>query len=220
MKKFNLSVYFVADPSVCGGWDVVDVIAAAVRGGASMVQYRDKTNAPDIIIHNAFRIKEKLEALFRELSRHIPFLINDHVGIAKDIGADGVHIGQDDMAPEEARALLGPDAIIGLTAFDEAQIGAVNPGIVDYIGTGPFYETQTDKGKPVLGPARFANLVKASPVPVVGIGGITAANAGAVIDAGAHGVAMMRAISEAEDPETAAQDILNVVMGQHLEVLL
>ena len=104
---------------------------------------------------------------------------------------------------------MGADAIIGQTAFTEAHIAAVDPAIVDYIGTGPFYPTQTDKGKPVLGAEAFAELVALSPVPVVGVGGITPSNAAAVIDAGADGVAMMRSISEADDISAAVQAFKN-----------
>lgn len=204
-KSLNLLVYFVADPSVCAGRDVADVVRAAIRGGVTMVQYRDKTSSQD-----AKKVKDAVRQVAEEEGRCIPFLINDHVDVAKEIGADGVHLGQGDMNPAEARRILGEDAIVGVTAFTPEQISAIDPDIVDYIGTGPFYETETKKGKPVLGAARFAELVACSPVPVVGIGGITPGNAGSVMKAGANGVAMMRAISEAPDPEQAARDFVEV----------
>lgn len=207
-KNFDLSVYFVADPSLCGGRDIVDVVTAAVQGGVTMVQYRDKENAS---ADTAQSIKDVLA------STNVPLLINDHVEIAKEIGADGVHLGQGDMDPAEARNILGDDVIIGCTAFTEEQITAIDPIIVDYIGTGPFYETKTKKGKPVLGPARFSELANLSPVPVVGIGGIEPGNAAAVIEAGADGVAMMRAISEADDPEAAAKSFADVVAAARLQ---
>jgi thiamine-phosphate pyrophosphorylase len=128
-----------------------------------------------------------------------------------------VHLGQGDASPEEARVKLGADAIIGQTAFTQEQIEAVDPEVVDYIGTGPFYTTQTRKGKELLGPSeaggngRFAALAALSPLPVVGIGGITPENAHAVLEAGAQGVAMMRAISEADDPEGAARAFAGVI---------
>lgn len=171
-----------------------------------MVQYRDKTSSQD-----AKKVKDAVRQVAEEEGRCIPFLINDRVDIAREIGADGVHLGQDDMNPAEARRILGEDAIIGVTAFTPEQISAIDPDIVDYIGTGPFYETETKKGKPVLGAVRFAELVACSPVPVVGIGGITPGNAASVMKAGADGVAMMRAISEAPDPEQAARDFVEAV---------
>ncbi len=200
LKNLNLSPYFVCDPSLCAGRDPVDVTLAAVRGGVTMVQLRDKSNDA---LENARRMKAA------QLS--VPLLINDHVYIAKGIDADGVHLGQGDMDAAKARAILGPDKIIGVTAFTEEQIKAVDPAVVDYIGTGPFYETKTDKGKPVLGAEKFAALVKLSPVPVVGIGGITPENAAAVIEAGADGVAMMRSISEAVDPEAATRKFIDIL---------
>lgn len=203
--SFDLSVYLVADPSLCGGRAIVDVVRAALRGGATLLQYRDKVNGDDLVAENALA----LQRVAREFG--VPFLINDHVEIAVRIGADGVHIGQGDMSAAEARARMGAGAIIGVTAFTEGHVAAIDPAVVDYIGTGPFYETLTDKGKPVLGAARFAELVELSPVPVVGIGGITAGTAGAVIEAGADGVAMMRAVSAADDVEAAARAFVGAV---------
>ena len=135
----------------------------------------------------------------------VPLLVNDYVDIAFAVGADGVHVGQGDSDVAEARARLGEDAIVGLTAFTEEQITAVDPAVVDYIGTGPVYPTQTDKGKPVLGGDGFSALVQLSPVPVVGIGGITPENASRVLDAGAAGVAMMRSVSAADDIAAAVK---------------
>ena len=176
-----------------------------MAGGVTLLQYRDKESSEEDVYHRA--------CLLRDLAFDfkVPFLINDHVDIAYDIYADGVHLGQEDMSAAEARDILGDSAIIGVTAYNEAQIKAIDPAIVDYIGVGPFYETQTEKGKPVLGAARFAELVAISPVPVIGIGGITVDGAAAVIQAGAYGVAMMRAVSEAVDVEAAAQAFVKAV---------
>ncbi len=164
-----------------------------------MVQYRNKSGTIAQINADAAMLAELLKPL------NIPFLVNDYVDVAFAVGADGVHLGQGDASAEEARAKLGADAIVGQTAFTPEHMAAIDPVIVDYVGTGPFYETQTDKGKPVLGAEKFKEIIALSPVPVVGIGGITPENAYNVIDAGANGVAMMRAISEAGDPEAAAR---------------
>ena len=200
----NLSLYFVADPSVCGGRDIGDVVIAALKGGVTMVQLRNKSGHMPEIYAQAGMLSELCRAADG------PFLVNDHIEVAQAVDADGVHLGQGDANPEEARRILGDDAIIGQTAYNEEQIEALSP-VVDYIGTGPFYPTKTDKGKPVLGPQEFARLAALSPVPVVGIGGITPENAAPVIESGAAGVAMMRSISEAADPEAAARDLLNSV---------
>ena len=198
VKPFNPSIYFVADPLLCAGRDIVDVVAAALRGGVTMVQYRNKFDPmPDILAEAAM--------LQEWMTPGVAFIINDHIDVAQAVGAAGVHLGQGDSSPEEARAKLGAAAIIGQTAFTTEHMAAIDPGVVDYVGTGPFYETQTDKGKPVLGAEKFAALVELSPVLVVGIGGIAPENARAVLEAGAHGVAMMRSISEAPDVEAAAR---------------
>lgn len=197
-RNFNPSIYFVADPSLCAGRDIVDVVSAALRGGVTMVQYRNKLDPMPDILAEAAMLKEWMPA-------GVPLLINDHIDVAFAVGADGVHLGQGDAAPAEARAKLGAEAILGQTAFTPEHLAAIDPEVVDYVGTGPFYETQTDKGKSVLGAEKFAVLVELSPVPVVGIGGITPDNAQAVIEAGASGVAMMRSISAADDVEQAAR---------------
>lgn len=200
MKSFDLSVYFVADPACCAGRSVVDVVMQAADAGVTMVQYRDKSQDIPMIAAQAAMLVELLKPY------HIPFLVNDYVDVAAAVSADGVHLGQGDIRPADARAKLGQDAIIGQTAFTEEHIAAIDAGVVDYIGTGPFYPTQTDKGKPVLGAEKFSALIALSPVRVVGIGGITPDNARAVIDAGADGIAMMRSISAAADVGAAVRD--------------
>lgn len=204
-RKFNPLLYFIADPSLCHGRAVEDVVFDAVRGGATMVQLRNKIDKIDTISKQYRKIRYKIT------DESIPILINDHVALAAEVGADGVHIGQGDMKPEQARAMIGDDKILGLTAFTRAHYDAVDPMVIDYVGTGPVFPTKTDKGKPVLGVDGFRDLIRYAPVPVVGIGGITANNAWDVIGAGVNGIAMMRAISEADDPCIAARELLNSI---------
>ena len=211
MKNFDLSVYFVVDPQACSGRCPVEVTRLALEGGATLIQLRDKENS----LHDVQVSAETLLELCRVFD--VPFLINDYVEIARNIGADGVHIGQGDMSAADARKALGADVIIGLTAFTEDHCQAVDADIVDYLGTGPFFPTKTDKGKPILGAQGFAALAGMAPVPVVGIGGITAENAHEVINSGANGVAMMRAISAADDPKKATQDIADAVHHARLK---
>ncbi len=142
---------------------------------------------------------------------NVPLLINDHVEVAADIKAHGVHVGQGDMPASRAREIMGKDAIVGITAFTPEHFENINPEIIDYAGTGPFFPTKTDKGKPLLGEEKFSKLVAISPVPVVGIGGIEASNAEMVIHAGAKGVAVMRYISCSDNPKAAAAKLLDVV---------
>ncbi len=207
---FDLSVYFVVDPSLCRSRDIVDIVAQAVKGGVSMVQLRDK----DAMGHEIKAAAEELLKFTRPAG--VPLIINDRPDIAKEIDADGVHLGQGDMSPAEARAIIGPNKILGLTAFTSEHFEMLDPYVVDYAGTGPFFETQTDKGKSILGAKKFAALVAMSKVPVVGIGGITVDNAADVMNSGADGVAMMRSISEADNPTDAATDFVRIVKDTRL----
>lgn len=199
MNSFDLSIYFVADPACCNGRSVVDVVMQAAEAGVTMVQYRDKSGDILTITANVAMLAELLKPM------NIPFLVNDYVDVAVAASADGVHLGQGDVDPAEARAKLGHEAIIGLTAFTADHIHAVDDTVVDYIGTGPFYPTQTDKGKPVLGAEKFSVLAAMRDIPMVGIGGVTPDNAAAVLEAGADGVAMMRSISGADDVAAAVR---------------
>lgn len=205
MAALDLSVYIVIDPQACAGRAAEDVAVAAVRGGATLVQYRNKSGEYDAALAGARRMKAALAGT------GVPLVINDYPEIALEIGAAGVHVGQGDMAPADARALLGADAFIGLTAFTPAHMAGIDPAVVDYVGTGPVYPTQTDKGKPILGVEGLAGLVALSPVPVVAIGGITAQTAGAVMQSGAAGVAVMRAVTAVDDVQRATQDLVNHV---------
>ena len=204
-NNFDLSVYFIADSSVCDGRAVEDVVAAALRGGATMVQLRNKDCSRDIVIDEAKRIQGVLA------DSDVPLIINDYVELAAEIGADGVHIGQDDMSIRDARNIMGDNAILGLTAFTRGHYDKIDADIIDYVGTGPCYSTLTKPDKPVLGVSGLMQLVNNAPVPVVGIGGITPENTADVISAGAKGVAMMRAISDAIDPEAAAREFVKSV---------
>ena len=183
----------------CGGRPIADVVMQAVKGGATLVQYRNKSGNLAQIAGEAAYLAEILS------TTPVPLIINDYIEVAVAASADGVHLGQGDASPFDARQMLGRDVIVGQTAFTKEQIEAVDASRVDYIGTGPVYPTKTDKGKPVLGVDGFAELVRLSKVPVVGIGGITPDNAADVLGAGATGLAMMRSISEAQDVEAAAR---------------
>ncbi len=206
-RSFDLSCYFVVDPEACAGRSPEDVVLAALDGGATMVQYRDKRGDIDLARAGAKCVKRAID----DHACDIPFLINDYPELVVEIGADGVHVGQGDMSPLQVRKLIGDDAILGLTAFNIDHMAAINPAIVDYAGTGPVYPTQTDKGKPILGVEGLREVVALSPVPVVAIGGITAAVAADVMASGVLGIAVMRAISAAGSPALAAKELLNSV---------
>lgn len=203
---FDLSLYLVTDRAMTASRGLVETVRAAAAGGASMVQLRDK-EAGDAEL--AALARALVEALAGTALRVI---VNDRADIAAAAGAHGVHLGQDDGDPARARALLGRGAIIGQSAGDPGELARVDPGIVDYVGIGPFASTATkgDAGAP-LGASGFARLRAATSLPAVAIGGIGPANAAQAIAAGADGVAVVSAICAASDPEAAARALRAIV---------
>ena len=203
-RTFDPRLYVVLDPAVAGGRSVVEIARHAIAGGATMLQLRDKCS-PD---RNVLTTATAIAQLCRTAS--IPFIVNDRVDIAWASGADGVHLGHDDLPPAVARRLLGDDAVIGMSAGNLDELAAAMPAQPDYLGVGPMYATRTkdDAGAPV-GPAMIRTLREAAPViPLVGIGGITADNAAAVMAAGADGIAVVSAVVAARDVAAATRALL------------
>lgn len=203
---FDLSLYLVTDPAMTARRGLLETVAAAIEGGVTMVQLRDKDGSSEAMI-------EAGRALHAVLGpRGIPLIINDRIDVAKAVGAEGIHLGQDDLSPATARALLGRRAIIGLTVDDARPLAGYDPSAVDYVGISPLFSTGTkpDAG-PALGVEAFAVLRRQLPCPVVAIGGITADNAGQAVAAGADGVAVVSAICAAPDPRAAARALRLVV---------
>jgi thiamine-phosphate pyrophosphorylase len=197
-----LSLYLVLDPGLCAGPGLVETARAAVRGGATMIQLRDKDATTEARIAAGRALRAALDG------SGVPLILNDDVEAAVAVGADGVHIGQDDMTPAEARARIGAAAILGLSVETEALGRAIDGGTVDYAGAGPVFATDTKPGhKPAIGFDGLARIVAASPVPAVAIGGLGARHAARVHAAGARGLAVVSAICGAPDPEAAAREI-------------
>jgi thiamine-phosphate pyrophosphorylase len=196
---FDLSLYLVVGPDATAGRDVTSVALAAVRGGATMVQLRYKAGTSEIM-QSAREVIEVLRPT------GVPVIINDRVDLARALGAQGVHVGQEDASPAEAREVLGEDAIVGLSITDANQLAAVDPEVVDYLGVGPIFPTpsKADAATP-LGLDALARIASSIRLPVAAIGGITEENAAAVIRAGADGLAVISAICGADDPEQAAR---------------
>ena len=204
-QRFDLSLYLVTDPEMTARRGVVETVAAAVAGGVTIVQLRDKAG-PARVLAEAGRT---LLAHLRPLG--IPLLINDRIDVAHAIGADGVHIGQDDLPPAAARTMLGRHAIIGLSITEAAQLETID-GTVDYVGLGPLFPTGTKPdAAPVLGETEFAALRKRIDRPVVAIGGISMQNAARALAAGADGIAVVSAICAAIDPRAAALRLSQVI---------
>ena len=199
---FDLSLYLVIGPDTTAGRDVTSVALAAVRGGATMIQLRYKAGASEIM-QSAREVIEVLRPT------GVPVIINDRVDLARALGAQGVHVGQGDTPPADARRILGEDAIVGLSITDRAQIGAVDPAVVDYLGVGPVFATSSKAdAAPPLGLEALSDIARSVRLPVVAIGGITEENAAAVIRAGADGLAVISAICAANDPESATRTLV------------
>ncbi|MEO7244237.1 MAG: thiamine phosphate synthase [Rubrivivax sp.] len=195
----TLRLQLVTDGVLCGARGVVAVVDAAVRGGVTLVQLREKALATRDFVARARALKALLGPL------GVPLVINDRVDIALAIGADGVHIGQSDMDPADVRRLL-PHALIGLSIESPDQLPAAERAPVDYFGVSPVFATPTKlDAMPPLGLEGLRAIRAATRRPLVAIGGIDVRNVAAVIAAGADGVAIVSALCAAADPQAAAR---------------
>lgn len=200
--SFDLSLYLVLDPVQCGGHAAaLDVARAALEGGATVVQLR----APQW--HKRAWLALALDLLPMTRAHGVPLVIDDHVDIALAAGADGVHVGQRDLPAEAARRLMGPDALIGLSVSNLAEVADANrlDAVVDYLGAGPVYATptKTDASAP-CGTGGLALMCREARFPTVAIGGIQAHNAAEVMEAKPAGLAVVSAICQAANPREAA----------------
>jgi len=177
------------------------LITAALRGGADIVQLRDK-QADEAALVAAGRRYAALCADHGAL-----FILNDRPDLVAATGADGVHVGQDDCPVTAARETVGADRLIGLSTHTAEQIAAAGRSDVDYIGVGPVHATPTKLGRPAVGTALVREAVSHATHPFFAIGGLDLTTVGAVRDAGAHRIAVVRAITDAVDPEAAAREL-------------
>lgn len=202
-RSINYHLYLVTDESEKCRHGLLETVRRAVRGGVTVVQYR--TVNKDYATQLA-EVKP-LQAFLKEAG--VPLIINNNVELAIEIGADGLHVGQDDTPVEEARRRIGPDMILGLSVSNAEQMAAVNTELVDYVGCGPVFPTNTKKDAAKdVGMEGWNRLAAACPLPVVAIGGLDKARTAAVRATGlAAGVAIVSYICAAEDPEQAAKDL-------------
>ena len=181
------------------------VLCGALRGGADIVQLRIKRGSDEEILAAGRRFREACSAAGALL------IVNDRPDLAAALDADGVHVGQDDMAVDRARALVGPDRLVGLSTHSPHQIEAAIGAGVDYIGVGPVHATPTKPGRPPVGLELVRYAAEHCPLPFFAIGGIDTGNVVAVRAAGARRIAVVRALTEAADPETTAHALRTVV---------
>ena len=205
MKDY-LKLYLVTDRELSLGRSLEEVVSEAVKGGVTVVQLREKDASTGEFIELARRLMKLLKPL------DIPLIINDRVDVALAVDADGVHIGQSDMSYEDARRLLGPDKIIGLSVENFKDIEAANALDVDYIGISPVYgtPTKTDTAEP-FGLEGLRKAVQMSAHPTVAIGGMNASTIAEVMAAGTDGVAVVSAICSAENIRKATSDLRAIV---------
>jgi thiamine-phosphate pyrophosphorylase len=197
-------LYLVCD-ALPGGRELSGVLPGAIAGGVDIVQLRVKDSA--------WREDPYERRLLLEAAGHAAklceehgalFVVNDYPEVAVDAGADGVHVGQDDMAVSEVRAIVGSDMLIGLSTHAPEEIEAVDPALVDYIGVGPVHATPTKPGRQAVGVELVRYAATHAAVPFFAIGGLDARNVGEVLDAGASRVCVLRAVANADSPERAA----------------
>ena len=205
-KNIDYSLYLVTDRGLARGRSTVEVVKAAVSGGVTCIQLREKDCSTLEFIEQARAIKNFLE------EREVPLIINDRLDVALAVGADGVHLGQKDMPLEMARKIAGSSMLIGISAESVQDAIEAENGGADYLGVSPIYATptKTDTAPPlgIQGLREIKNRVK---IPLVGIGGLNNSNAAEVIRNGADGVAVVSAIVAAEDPETAAMNLKQII---------
>lgn len=203
---FDPSLYLVTDSALARGRPLLEIVRAAIAGGVTMVQYRDKEQGTRAMIEEA----RALLAISRPAG--IPLIINDRVDVALAIDADGVHVGREDMPPNLARRLLGSDKILGASVHEEAHLAALDPEIVDYVGAGAVFPTGTKSNiAGLLGINGLARLRRATALPMVAIAGINAENAASVIATDVDGIAVVSAIVAADDPRAAAARLRAVI---------
>jgi len=210
MNSVDLRLYGIIDPERTAGRDPIRLVRQAVAGGATLIQYRDKNADGRGLVELARALKEAL------VVTGVPLLINDRVDIALAAGADGVHLGQDDMHPEDARELLGPNAIIGWTLKTQEHAANMAGIPVDYACIGGIYSTSSKNSSSLpIGPDGLRDVLTcaraATQKPIGAIAGIDASNAQAVIAAGADGIAVISALFMAPDTQDEARRLRKMV---------
>ena len=206
MGTIDYSLYLVTDAELARGRSLRQIVASAIYGGVTVVQYREKNASTHRMI------EEALELCQLCCSYNVPFIVNDRLDVALAVGADGVHVGQDDMPAAVARKLIGPGKILGVSVENVAQAQTALADGADYVGASPIFATPTKTdAPPPMGIEGLQELARGCTLPIVAIGGLNAANAAAVLRAGAAGLAVVSAIVSAEDVERAARELRQIM---------
>jgi hydroxymethylpyrimidine kinase/phosphomethylpyrimidine kinase/thiamine-phosphate diphosphorylase len=207
-KPVDYALYAVTDDAMIAaqGLSLAAAVDAAIRGGVTVVQLRQKEVDSSVMLKAA----NQLMAVCRP--RGVPLIINDRVDIALACDADGVHVGQDDLPCDVVRRMLGPHKIVGVSVKTRQEVAQAERDGADYVGSGAVYPTST-KDSSAIGVKGIALVCSGTCLPVVAIGGVNGANCGDSIAAGASGIAVVSAIFNKPDPKTAAQELAAAVHG-------
>ena len=194
-------VYLVTGESLSAGRTTREIVEGAIHGDVDIVQLREK----DRTVRERYKMGREIRARCREAG--VTFVVNDRIDLAQALDADGVHLGDDDLPVSVGRELLGPEAVIGRSVSTVREAETAEKDGADYLGVGTVYRTNSKDDIPEsehgVGPERVAAIDEAVDIPVVAIGGITDRNTPEVVAAGADGVAVITAITAADDPEAA-----------------
>lgn len=206
MKKsqIDLSLYLVTEESIAVE-ELTKIIAQSVSGGVSIVQLREKNNSSLSFYKKASALKQ----LLNELS--IPLIINDRVDIALAVGADGIHIGQDDLPLPVVKKMVPEDMIVGVSVSTLAEALEAERNGADYIGVGSVFPTKTKQDATLMALEDLGEICRGVSIPAVAIGGITADNISALSDSGLSGTAVVSAIMNADNPKTASESLLKII---------
>jgi len=198
-------LYVILDRSAARGRELDGVLEGAIAAGCRMVQLREKEWPSGRLLPLAERLRGRCRAA------GVTFIVNDRVDLAVAVEADGVHLGQDDLPPRVARPLLRPGMLLGVSTHSAEQARAAQAARADYVAVGSIFPTATKAGFELVGPGLLRELRPEIRVPLIAIGGITAANVGEAIRAGADGVAVISAVCGAPDPEAASRRLLDAI---------
>ncbi|MGB3093103.1 MAG: thiamine phosphate synthase [Candidatus Zixiibacteriota bacterium] len=198
----KIQLYVIVDKKICGDRDVEDVVRQTIEGGAQMIQYRDKDSGDADFLSMA----SKLRAVCKE--RGVPFIVNDRTGIALEVDANGVHLGQKDLSINEARKILGPAGIIGKSASTIDQAKKAEKEGADYLGFGPIFETLSKEIAEPIGLSIVPEARHSLRIPFYLIGGITKDNLDQIIEAGATRIAVISAVVLSDDVKSATAGLL------------
>lgn len=212
MRRVDLSVYLVLDPVLCGGFDgMVETARAAAQAGATVIQLRAPTWKKRALVECARAIKQAVAPW------NVPLIINDHADVCLAADAHGLHVGQSDLSAQDARDIIGPNRVLGLSVSNETQLERVDASVVDHLGVGPIFATTTKlDADPAIGLDGFARIAARKPCPVVAIGSVTAQCAPDLIRAGADGIAVVSAICGQADVAQATRRLGQAVRTARL----